>query len=108
MQDFRRAIKYVSVRLAAARAENDEESVLRYISYLGVCYSEIGAWGKALDVYDEARQILLAAEREDSILFAGREFGRAHVMVDLKRFVEARPFCHVPASSSSAWDPTLG
>lgn len=91
IQDFRRAIKYVSMTLAAARAENDEELVLRYLSYLGACYTETGHWRKALDVYGEARQILLATGRADSIMFAATELGRAQIMVDLKRFDEARP-----------------
>jgi tetratricopeptide (TPR) repeat protein len=91
IQDFRRAIKYVSMSLAAARAESDEESVLRYVLHLGACHTETGAWRKAIDAYDEARQILLATRREDSIMFASTELGRAQVMVDLKRYDEASP-----------------
>ena len=91
IQDFRRAIKYLSIRLAAARAANDEESVLQCVSWLGACYAATGAWSKALDFYGEGRLILREAGREDSILFATIELGHAQVLVDLKRFDEARP-----------------
>ncbi len=91
VQDFRRAIKYISIRLVTARSKNDEESVLRYVSYLGACYTETGACRKALAAFDEVQKILSRSGREDSIVFAMAELGRAQVLVDLKRYNEACP-----------------
>lgn len=91
VQDYRRAVKYMSSTLASARVEKDQESVLRYLSCLGACYTETGAWRKAFDTYNEARQILIQSGREDSIMFGFVEMGRGQVLVDLKRFDEARP-----------------
>jgi tetratricopeptide (TPR) repeat protein len=108
IQDFRRAIKYLSMSLAATRAESDEESVLRYVLQLGACHTETGAWRKAIDAYDEARQILLATGREDSIMFASTELGRAQVMVDLKRYDEASPLLSHARELMVRWGSDTG
>lgn len=91
VQDFRRALKYVSTTLKTARESQNWDEIIRYLAYLGACYGETGAWRKALAVYDEVEQTLADRGSQGSVMYGAVRLGRAQVLVDMKRHDQARP-----------------
>ena len=90
-QDFHRAVRYISIALKAARRSQDETEAIRYLSYLGSCYGETGEWRQALAAYDEVERLQTALGQEHSVIYAMACLGRSQVLVDMKRYEEARP-----------------
>jgi len=83
VQDFRRALHYISKRLKIAQDSEDSDSIIRYLLHLSACYTETGQSNEALKIYDKVEKLLLNQDQQASLVHGMCLLGKAQVFIDV-------------------------
>ena len=91
VHDYRRAIHYNSMMLEKARRDGIVKDIVRHLSILGMCFTEMGRPQKAIGLYDEVQGLLSTCTWDSNVVAGMCMLGRAEALVDMKRYDEASP-----------------